>query len=94
MQFPTREAAFARRDKITIELIDLETRVRELNDYHRPGVRQQLNRQAAALRKEAIVLIARTPLDQMIDDATGANAAIVSKFVSWFNENIWGDITP
>lgn len=32
-----------------------------------------------------------SPLDWMIDDATGANKDFVFKFCDWFNENIWGN---
>jgi hypothetical protein len=35
---------------------------------------------------------ARTPLDQMIDDATGAQEQFVRSFTEWFNQNIWGDV--
>lgn len=35
---------------------------------------------------------AKTPLDRMIDDATGASEGIVKAFVDWFNENVWGEI--
>ncbi|WP_375453767.1 hypothetical protein [uncultured Methylobacterium sp.] len=31
-------------------------------------------------------------IERMIDDATGANDAFMSKFVDWFNANIWGDV--
>lgn len=34
----------------------------------------------------------RGGLEMMIDEATGANAALAEKFITWFNENIWGDI--
>lgn len=32
----------------------------------------------------------RSPLDAMIDNATGYNRDCFEKFVAWFNENIWG----
>ena len=32
----------------------------------------------------------RSPLDRMIDEASGADKAFVIRFVQWFNENIWG----
>lgn len=35
---------------------------------------------------------ARTPIDQMTDDATGAEAEFFRAFAAWFNENVWGDI--
>ncbi len=31
-----------------------------------------------------------TPLDKMIDDATGHGKDFIEKFIPWFNENIWG----
>lgn len=30
-------------------------------------------------------------LDRMIDQATGADRALVVKFVAWFNERVWFD---
>lgn len=33
----------------------------------------------------------RTPLDRMIDAATGADESVARAFVQWFNANIWGD---
>lgn len=38
------------------------------------------------------IAVARSPLDRMIDDATGANEAVARRFVEWFNETIWGEI--
>lgn len=35
---------------------------------------------------------ARTPLDSMIDDATGASLAFIRAFAKWHNENIWGEV--
>lgn len=35
---------------------------------------------------------ARSALDQMIDEATGANRDYFEKFVVWFNEHIWGSM--
>lgn len=32
----------------------------------------------------------RSPLDAMIDKATGADADAVRAFVVWFNANLWG----
>ena len=42
---------------------------------------------------------ARTPIDQMIDAATGAEEALVTQYLLWFNQNVWGvdaeqEITP
>jgi hypothetical protein len=34
---------------------------------------------------------ARTPLDRMIDEATGADKAFIEAFVPWFHANVWGD---
>ena len=34
-----------------------------------------------------------SPLDRMIDEASGAEAAFVRAFVVWHNETIWGDET-
>jgi hypothetical protein len=36
----------------------------------------------------------RSPLDKMIDEATGMYAEYVKKFVPWFNEHIWGEEPP
>jgi hypothetical protein len=33
----------------------------------------------------------RNAIDVMIDEATGASENHLLRFVSWFNENIWGD---
>lgn len=33
----------------------------------------------------------RSPLDAMIDQATGAEAVALDDFVDWFNEVVWGD---
>ena len=35
---------------------------------------------------------ARSPIDQMIDEATGREEAFMISFVKWFNVNIWGPI--
>jgi hypothetical protein len=35
---------------------------------------------------------ARSPLDRMIDQATGVNAHIAEAFVRWVNVEIWGPI--
>lgn len=32
----------------------------------------------------------QTQLDQMIDEATGADADFIRQFAKWFNENVWG----
>lgn len=32
----------------------------------------------------------KSGLEQMIDDASGAQEAFVREFVEWFNANIWG----
>ena len=34
---------------------------------------------------------ATTPLDAMIDEATGHYREVVDRFVDWFNEWIWGE---
>ena len=33
-----------------------------------------------------------TPIDWMIDGATGRQRAFVEQYVAWFNENIWGEV--
>lgn len=33
----------------------------------------------------------RTPLDAMIDDATGVMDGVGEKYIEWFNKNVWGD---
>lgn len=33
----------------------------------------------------------KSPLDRMIDEATGADMKFLVAFAAWFNENIWGD---
>jgi hypothetical protein len=32
----------------------------------------------------------RTPIDRMIDDATGADHAFIEAFIPWFHANVWG----
>jgi hypothetical protein len=32
----------------------------------------------------------RTPLEQMIDTASGADAAFLTAFAAWMNANLWG----
>jgi hypothetical protein len=34
----------------------------------------------------------RTPLERMIDDATGADAAFIAAFAAWMNHNVWGEV--
>ena len=36
---------------------------------------------------------AKTPIDEMIDHATGREEAFVRAFVIWANVNIWGSLT-
>lgn len=33
---------------------------------------------------------ALTPIDQMVDEATGRDWVFLSSFIKWFNENVWG----
>ena len=33
----------------------------------------------------------KTPMDQLIDKATGADERFIRAFVEWFNERVWGD---
>jgi hypothetical protein len=35
---------------------------------------------------------ARSPIEAMIDQATGRGESEVRKFVLWVNENLWGDV--
>lgn len=35
----------------------------------------------------------RTPIDRMIDKATGVDREFMVAFVAWFNENVWGDVS-
>lgn len=35
-----------------------------------------------------------TPLDMMIDSATGYDDALARKFIEWFNANVWGEKNP
>lgn len=50
---------------------------------------------AAFSRETGTVIAQRTsPLDGMIDAATGYDAHIAKKFLSWFNENIWCEAVP
>lgn len=35
---------------------------------------------------------AKSPLERMIDEATGANLAYLRAFIQWHNENLWGDL--
>lgn len=34
----------------------------------------------------------RTPLERMIDDATGAGNDALVRFVTWFNATVWGPL--
>lgn len=34
-----------------------------------------------------------TPMEKMIDDATGAKGEYLTAFIRWFNANVWGDLT-
>lgn len=34
----------------------------------------------------------RSPIEQMIDEATGAEADHIEKFIRWFNQNVWGEV--
>jgi hypothetical protein len=36
----------------------------------------------------------RTPLDRMIDKATGVEEHVARAFVKWFNANVWGEDSP
>jgi|2_EtaG_2_1085320.scaffolds.fasta_scaffold06247_6 hypothetical protein len=33
---------------------------------------------------------AKTPIDQMVDDATGHSADFLDQFLGWLNKNYWG----
>lgn len=33
---------------------------------------------------------ATTPIDQMIDNATGANREFCEEYIKWLNHNVWG----
>jgi hypothetical protein len=41
--------------------------------------------------KSAFWMQRRTPLDAMIDKATGYEAIVISAFVDWVNTNLWGE---
>jgi hypothetical protein len=32
-----------------------------------------------------------TPIDRMIDEATGREREFVEQYLAWFNENVWGE---
>lgn len=34
----------------------------------------------------------RTPLERMIDDATGAHREMLVQFAAWVNANLWGEV--
>lgn len=34
----------------------------------------------------------RSPIDAMIDKATGIDEHVFESFVKWFNEEVWGDV--
>ena len=34
----------------------------------------------------------RTPLDRMIDEATGRDVQFLRDFITWFNVNVWGSL--
>ncbi len=33
----------------------------------------------------------KTPIERMVDKATGAETEYCREFVEWFNANVWGD---
>ena len=35
----------------------------------------------------------KTPIDRMVDDATGASRQFIMEFVEWANVNVWGPIS-
>jgi len=35
--------------------------------------------------------LATSPLNALIDEATGYNTTVCTIFIIWFNENIWGE---
>lgn len=37
-----------------------------------------------------VLSAAKTPIDMMIDEATGRNEKIAHAFGDWFNRNVWG----
>ena len=39
----------------------------------------------------ALPIQARTPLDMLIDQATGYDAGFARAFVAWFNTHVWGE---
>jgi len=36
----------------------------------------------------------RSPIERMIDSATGADRAEAERFIRWFHANVWGTIEP
>ena len=34
----------------------------------------------------------KTPIERMVDDATGVGEDFVKQFIPWFNLNVWGSI--
>lgn len=34
----------------------------------------------------------RTPLDRMVDEATGADKAFLEAFAAWMNVHVWGEV--
>lgn len=43
-----------------------------------------------AFKKATGVVLPKTRMDMMIDDASDYGEDTAKKFVQWFNENIWG----
>lgn len=35
---------------------------------------------------------AQTPIERMVDEATGADARFIEEFVRWMNRTIWGEV--
>lgn len=62
------------------------------------GLVDYLSRQPDAVeafkRDTGIAVSAETPLDQMIDQATGRDRDIAVSFINWVQENHWGEDIP
>ena len=38
--------------------------------------------------------VGATPIDRMIDNATGYSDEAAKRFLDWFSENVWGEPEP
>ena len=54
-----------------------------------PGVMEQFRKDTGITWRPS-----RSPLEQMIDEATGADRHFLEAFIKWVNVEVWGPIDP